>query len=377
MFRLYKMRIKCLCRNYNTIFWSLGFPLLLAGFFYMGFGNLSDNDHINSISVAVIMDENTESNLVRTMKAVEITEGKKLFLVHTQSLSKAQEMLLKEEIEGYIIDNDNPVLYINSNGIRQSIIKAFIDNYLHLSHTVKSNEVLDQKAINHKFNSIIDDYKNYVVDGSDRKRNPDFTLIYFYTVIALTCMYGSNWGFQEMVNIQANKSVLAARINVSPVHKMKLLASNLLAAFTLHYISILFMLLFLNKVLGIEFGNRIGMILITSMIGSLCGITLGTMVCVAVKANDKVRSAILNVVVIGGGIFSGMVMADMKYYIEVHAPIIAYINPFNLITDAFYCLYYYESNLRLYRNLLILCLITIVFAAVTYHEIRRKEYASI
>lgn len=377
MFRLYKLRIKCLCRNYDTLFWSIGFPLLLAVFFYMGFGNLSKSDNINSIPVAVVMDENTDSELVQIMKAVEITEGKKLFLVHTQTLSKAQEMLLNEEIEGYVIDNDNPALYINSSGIRQSIIKAFIDSYLYLSHTIKNIDVMDQKAINSNFSDIVSNYKNYVVDGSDRKKSPDVILIYFYTVIALTCMYGSNWGFREMVDIQANQSLVAARINVSPIHKMRLTACNLLAAFTLHYFSILFLLFFLNKVLGVEFGNRIGMILITCIIGSLCGITLGAMVCVAVKANDKVRSAILNVVVIGGGFLSGMVIVDMKYFIEVHAPIIAYINPFSLITDAFYCLYYYESDQRLYRNLLILGLITIVFAAVTYYEIRRKEYASI
>lgn len=377
MFRLYKMRIKCLCRNYDTIFWSFGFPLLLAVFFYMGFGNLAQSDNINSIPVAVVSEENSSSELVRVMKAVEITEGKKLFLVHSQTLSKAREMLFNEEIDGYVVEKEEPVLYINDNGIRQSVMKAFIDSYLHLSHTVNNIETMDQKAINNNFNGVLNDYKDYVVNGSDRERNPDFTLIYFYTVIALTCMFGSNWGFREMVDIQANQSILAARINVSPIHKMRLMACNLLAAFTLHYISILFLLLFLNKVLGVEFGNRIGMILITSMIGSLCGITLGAMVCVVVKANDKVRSAILNVVVIGGGFLSGMVIADMKYIIAVHAPIIAYINPSSLITDAFYCLYYYDSYQRLYRNLLILSLITIVFAAVTYHEIRRKEYASI
>ncbi len=376
MFRLYRMRIKCLCKDYNTIFWTLGFPILLAVFFYMGFGNLTQSDSINSIPVAVVPDESS-SELIRVMKAIEITEGRKLFLVHTQTSSKAQEMLLNEEIDGYVVEKAEPVLYINDNGIRQSVIKAFIDSYLHLSHTVNNIETMDQKAINNNFNTVLNDYKDYMVNGSDSKRNPNYTLIYFYTVIALACMYGAHWGFREMVDIQANQSILAARINVSPIHKMRLMASNLLAAFTLHYISILFLLLFLNKVLGIEFGNRIGLILLTGMIGSMCGITFGAMVCVVVKANDKVRSAIINVVVIGGGFLSGMVVADMKYIIAVHAPAIADINPSSLITDAFYCLYYYDSYQRLYHNLLILCLFTIAFAAVTYYEIRRKEYASI
>jgi ABC-2 type transport system permease protein len=343
-------------------------------FFYMGFGNLGNDKNIDTIPVAVVTED---SNFADIMADVELKEGKKLFAVQVKSLEEAKELLNNNQIEGYIIDTDTPELYIKESGINQSIMKAFTDNYLHMSQTANSISALKQKAADGNFLKEFSYYKNYLVDGSDKERNPEVTLIYFYTLIALACMFGTNWGFREMIDIQANQSMVGARINVSPIHKIKLLFINFMAAFTLHYISILFLLFFLNKVLGIDFGNKIGFILLTALLGSLCGISLGAMICVVVKANVKVRSAILNAVVIGGGVLSGMVAVNVKYLIAAKAPILSYINPASLITDAFYCLYYYEGYERLFQNLYVLGILTLLFGVVTYYEVRRREYASI
>ncbi len=376
-FQLYKTRIKCLCRGYENIFWSFGFPLLLALFFYMGFNNLGSSESIDTIPVAVVTEDGTESDFIKELGSVQLTEDKKLFTVQSQTLAEAKLMLQNDKIAGYIVYTDSPVLYIKSNGIEQSIIKSYVDNYLHMSQTAKNIITLNPSVVNNNFVKVFTEYKDYIVDGGDEERDPDYTLIYFYTLIALTCMFGTNWGFREMVDIQANQSVVGARISVSPIHKMKLLLCNLLAAFTLHYISILFLLTFLNKVLRVDFGHRIGMILLTCMMGSFCGIALGAMICVVVKANVKVRGAILNVVVMGGGFLSGMMIVDIKYIIATKAPIIGYLNPSSLITDAFYCLYYYDGYERLFQNLFMLGILTFLFGAITYIEVRRREYASI
>lgn len=376
-FQLYKMRIKCLCRSYETVFWSFGFPFLLAMFFYMGFDNLSSDKYIDIIPVAVVTEDSMGSNLADIMAKVEIKEGKKIFDVQEKSLEEAKELLKNDQIEGYIIAANIPELYIKENGINQSILKAFADNYLHMSQTAKSIGALKQKTVNAGFVKEISHYKNYIADGNDKERIPDVTLIYFYTLVGLACMFGTNWGFREMIDIQANQSIVGARINVSPIHKIKLLLINFMAAFTLHYISILFLLFFLNEVLGIDFGNKLGFVLLTALLGSLCGISLGAMICVVVKANVKVRSAILNAVVIGGGVLSGMVAVDLKYLVAAKAPILSYVNPSSLITDAFYCLYYYEGYEKLFQNLYMLCILTLLFGAVTYYEVRRREYASI
>jgi len=94
---------------------------------------------------------------------------------------------------------------------------------------------------------------------------------------------------------------------------MQLLLCNLLAAFSLHFTSVVFLLLFLDKVLKVKVGGQIGLILLTCFLGSICGISLGAMICVTIKANLKVRGAILNVIVMGGGFLSGMMMPIMGF----------------------------------------------------------------
>jgi len=158
---------------------------------------------------------------------------------------------------------------------------------------------------------------------------------------------------------------------------MQLLLCNLLAAFSLHFTSVVFLLLFLDKVLKVKVGGQIGLILLTCFLGSICGISLGAMICVTIKANLKVRGAILNVIVMGGGFLSGMMIVDMKYLIATKAPIVGYLNPSSLVTDAFYCLYYYDDYEKFIINLCMLGILTVIFGAITYLGIRRREYASI
>ncbi len=377
VFRLYKTRIKCLCRDYDTLFWSFGFPVLLAMFFYMGFNNLGSGESIKTIPVAVVTESGASGEFVDALKTARLTDNRNLFTVRTENLETSKAMLQNNKIAGYIVFSDTPVLYIKNNGIEQSILKACVDNYLRISRTAKNILSLYPGVGNNKFLKNLTDYKNYVTDEGARDRNPNYTLIYFYTLIGLACMFGTNWGFREMVDIQANQSAVGARINVSPIHKMKLLSCNLLAAFTLHFLSLLFLLIFLNKILGIDFGDRIGMILLTCAAGSLCGISLGAMVCVVVKANIKVRGAILNVIILGGGFLSGMIIVDIKYVIATKAPVVGYLNPSSLITDAFYCLYYYDGYGKVFQNIFMLCVLTVIFWVITYFEVRRREYASI
>ncbi len=40
---------------------------------------------------------------------------------------------------------------------------------------------------------------------------PDNSLSYFYSLIAMACLYGSFWGMNEVTDIQANLSDRAAR----------------------------------------------------------------------------------------------------------------------------------------------------------------------
>ncbi|MDF2608664.1 MAG: transporter permease [Lachnospiraceae bacterium] len=376
-FRLYKTRIKCLLKNRETLFWSFGFPILLSIFFYMAFSNLTSEDSIDTIPIAVIQDQNVDPSFMELIESIEITEDKKLFHVRSVSIEMAKKLLNEGKVKGIIDYEEDITLYLKENGIQQSIIKTFVDGYMQKSQTIRNIASLNPEVLSQEFLEEIVQHKDYIENGTMNQKSPDYTLIYFYSLIAMTCMFGCNWGFREMVDIQADQSAIGARINVAPTNKMKLLISNLLAAFTLHFSSIVLLFAFLNNVLRIKFGDDTGLLLLISLIGSLCGISFGAFVCVAFKINVKAREVILTAISIGGGFLAGMMNVEIKYLIATKAPVVGYINPSSLITDALYSLYYYENNSRVYFNLAILSVLTIFFVIVTYCKIRRREYASI
>ena len=72
-----------------------------------------------------------------------------------------------------------------------------------------------------------------------------------------------------------------------------------------------------------------------------------------------------------------MMFLDMKYIVAQRLPILSYLNPVNLLTDAFYSLYYYDTLTRYLLNIGILGIFIVIFCAGTYFIIRRRQYASL
>ena len=72
-------------------------------------------------------------------------------------------------------------------------------------------------------------------------------------------------------------------------------------------------------------------------------------------------------ILIGASMFAcpGMMYQGTKYIIA-NIPILSYLNPVNLLTDAFYCLYYYDTFTRYALNIVLLCVFIIVFCLGTF-----------
>jgi len=206
--------------------------------------------------------------------------------------------------------------------------------------------------------------------------NVDTSVVYFYSLLAMTCLMGSTVSIVEIIKLQANMSPLASRINLAPVAKFRVFLYNLAAAILFQLIVILLVLAYLVFALGVDFGNRAGYVLLTCLIGGITGIFFGTAVSVGFRS-EGIKFAIT----IGGTMLScflaGMMALDIKYLIQEHAPVVGYLSPANLISDAFYSLYYYDGLSRYFGNIGILCVFSVVFCAITCVVMRRKTYASI
>jgi ABC-2 type transport system permease protein len=346
----------------------------------MGLDNPSNISQINKISISIVTGQNIDKNneLLSYLNAVQTKEGQKLFQIQSCNVKEARVLLENNKITGFITNNNEPILYIKETGAKQTVIKFYIDKFEQsiqsatLNQIERSDKTVQIKQTEQPAN-INDNYIRN--DTEDKYKNESF--IPFYALIAFSCMLGAVWGFNEIISIQPDQSKLGARLGVTPVRKIKLLVCNYFAAFTIHFASVMILVLFLYKVLNIQFGGRSWMVLLTCILGSLCGICLGAMLCVTIHANFKVREAILNTIIIGGVLISGMIIPDVKFTIQEKFPFLSFINPAGLITDSLYSLYYYSGYGRYFINMAVLSIMTFIFITFILINVRRKEYASI
>lgn len=375
MLRLYYMRLKCLFRNRESIFWSALFPIFLSFVFSLVFANFVSEEQYETIKIAVV-ESNEQGYIIDAAKEAKFCEDTDMFEIQQVNEKDAKDLLKKGEITGYIVDGEKPSLYIGGSGIEATILKSFVDNYL---QTVKKISVIAsvnpekvQEIINGAMKST-----DYINDRNDSSKAPNWSLIYYYALLALACLYGCNFGITEISDIQADKSAKGARINVAPVHKLKLLLCNICAAITVQVFCVLLAITFMTYVLAIDFGSRVLLVVLTCVLASICGVTFGAMLRAVIKKNEKTVNAIANATVLLLSFLSGLMNPKVKYIVADKAPFFAKINPANLITDSFYYLYYFDSLEKYWFNIVCMILVTLVFVAITYFATRRRQYASI
>lgn len=375
-FRLYKTRLKCLFRNKESMFWSYMFPIILASCFYFGFSNIWSAESFDTVPIAYDNEGAETDFLKEIISSYEISSGKPMFDITYCDKAEARKLLDNKEIEAYIVGSEDPVLYLNENGMNETIVKAFLDNYRRMSVTI---ETILKENPNAMKEGLLDDVMQFdqYAEEVKNEKNPDNILIYFYALMAYTCIFAANWGLDEVINIQADLSGRGARVSISPMNKMKLFFCNLSAAFTAHLGSLILLFIYMYFIMKVDFGDNLLYLILTCLLGSLNGLTLGAAIGVWVKKKAEVKEAVLLVIVLGGGFLSGMMVAQIKYMIADKFPLLGYINPVNLVTDAMYSLYYYDTYERFFLNIGVLFIITILLGAASYMGIRRKNYASI
>ena len=365
------------------MFWTLVFPLLLATLFNMALRNVMTDYKFQEINIAVVnsVQYQKDTAFISALSSVSNLSGKastnELFNVKLSTQSAADELLKNNKIDGYIVYDNGYKLVIKDSGVNQTFIKGFLDNYLQMTSTVTTIINKNPNAVNQGLFSDISSRQAYLKAISVGKSAPDTIVIYFYALLAMTSLYGSFLGMQEVSGIQANLSHQAARVNMVPVHKMKLFISSMVAATVVQLITILIVLAYLIFALDVNFGPDIGYVLLTCVAGCLTGVSFGAFISSVIKKGDGIKRAATIGTTMIGCFLAGMMDVQIKYVVTKAFPLVAYINPANLITDAFYALYYYSTYTRYFINIGLLFAFTTVFCLITYFVLRRQKYASI
>ena len=352
----------------------------MATLFNLAFSNLSSAEKFSSINIAVVKDDEHEKNteFIEVLKSVSNGENdKNLFNVEYTSKDMAQKLLDDNKVDGFIYFNDGIKVVVKKSGINQTILKSFVDEFKQTSSTIKTIIEKNPEIINQGTLNSLMKRSNYIKDVSISKVNPDTTVNYFYTLIAMTCFYGSFLGIKEVSAIQGNQSAQGARINTAPTNKLKVFMVSMAAATTVQLFDIGILIAYLALIIKVGFGNQLGYIILTCIIGTIAGVTFGTCIGAIIKKGEGLKIGILVGLTMIMSYFSGMMYDKMKYIVNNNMPILGYINPVNLIADSFYSLYYYDNLTKFFTNLSLLCGFSIIFSSITYLVLRRQKYASL
>ena len=148
----------CMFRAKTSLFWTLAFPILLATFMYISFGNLFEKDELfKTINIAVVESENDDT-LMSILKSLDVNYSDKsgdskfsnLINMKIMDSSSAKDALSDKEITGIIYTEDCS-LVVDENSFNASILESILTQYKQqedvISNIAKTNPQNLENAI--------------------------------------------------------------------------------------------------------------------------------------------------------------------------------------------------------------------------------------
>ena len=388
----FKYSLRVLFRNKGLIFWTFIFPILLGSLFKLAFSDIENKETLSIIDIAIV--ENThykDYNIYKEIFDKLSDEDNKDRLFNTRYLTKkeAQEELDNNKITGYLtFDNDVVNVMVSNSGINETVLR-------YVTEEVISNKIMTENIVSMEISSFVKEGKtdidydkiymnvNNLIKENNAKLNNisnsnlSYTMIEYYTLIAMTCLYAGMLSMNIINRLLPNISDEGKRIAISGISKFKLLVSSFLASYVVSLIGLLLLFIYTIFVMKVDYGNNLSKVILLSLVGSLSGLTLGMLIASVFKINENAKVGILIGISMTCSFFSGMMGITMKYIIDKNIPLLNIINPANMITDGLYSLYYYEGFSRYNFNLISLIVFSIVMIVISYFSLRRQKYDSI
>ncbi len=386
----FKYTLKALFGNKSLIFWTFAFPIILGLFFNMAFSKLEEGDMLDVVDIAVIQNEELDNNS-SFKQAMDYLSNEKnsnrLFSTRYVSEEEASALLEKDEISGYVkLTAESPKIVVDKNGVDQTIIKYAVEEIYQSKDSYeemyKNIELIFNKEDGQSFWDRIKSLvtvltKNNINIKDTSKSNLSYTMIEYYTLIAMTCMYGGIIGAVAISWILANMTNIGKRTSVSPSSKLTMILSSCLASYVVQIIGIAILFAFTIFALKVDYGDKLPQIILLSLIGCLAGLSLGLAVSTTVKSGEGAKVGIILAITMTGSFLSGMMGVTMKYIIDKNVPIINKLNPVNMITDGFYSLYYYDTLDRFNFNVASLAIFSAIMLVISVMTLRRQKYDNI
>lgn len=209
--------LKILGKNKVLIFWTFAFPIILGTFFFLAFSDIENNEKLDVFPIAIVENDNFNSRMgfKETFEVLsdDNNEDKLFDVSYVLEEDVALEMLENKDIVGYILVLDEPTVVVAKSGINETILQVTTDQIL--SHEKVLEDYIRKNGNSGLENFVkvmMDDY-SYVLDNSNK--NMSYTMVEYYTLIAMTCLYGGTLGLTALNQNLANMSQRGKRIEVS------------------------------------------------------------------------------------------------------------------------------------------------------------------
>ena len=385
--------LKILFKDRALVFWTFAFPIILGTFFSMAFSNIEDSEKLQVIDIAIVENNAFQNNefYQNTFNYLsDKANSEQIFNIKYVKSKEEGDILLKDsKIVGYLELTDKPLVVVKQNGIEETILKTVVDEIetekkildvsldKQMQEEINASGNFSREWYAEVYQNILELYNKDVNIKDISKDNLSYIMIEFYTLIAMTCLYGGIIGLVAVNKNLANMGVIGKRIAISPVSKGKQIITSILASYIIQLIGLFLLFIFTIFVLNVDYGSHLILIVLLSIVGSLAGLSLGIFIATVFKCSENLKTGIIISVTMLGCFLSGMMGVTMKYIVDKNIPILNRINPASMITDGFYTLYYYDNLDRYYFNLVSLGIFAIILISIAIGFLRRQKYDSI
>jgi ABC-2 type transport system permease protein len=378
--RIFVYKIKELSRKYWLVGWNFVFPLVLATAFFLGFGNLinEDPDTLQTIDVGYVNQLDKSAGFEQVLKELskENDEGTTLLNLHTySSKDEAVEDMNSDIIFGFYLESQDGIeTVVRSNSYVSTIMNEIVREYNNYTDVINDIAKKHPEKVPAAMDAISSN--NSFISEHSFGQNTSQYLQYFYALLAMTSLFSSWISTSMLEGMCANMSERGKRVECSPASKFLSISAGILAGTLLQIVSNIIVVIYIQYILGINLGVPMGTMIILCSIGSGLGISAGTLMGSMIR-NERLLVTVPLFFTMICSFFSGLMWGQIKQLLQYNCPIINKINPAALLTDAMYIRSTYGPTDEFYQDTFIMCLMIVGCLIVSTLFLRRRKYVSL